>query len=340
MRKRLIFLVLLVCLSTWLWYRLELRPVDAASKKEVGFVIAKGESVNAIAAHLAQAGLIRSPLAMKWYVKMHAVQSTLQAGTYTLRVSQSVPDIITELQAGKVDEISITIPEGYTVADIDALMAAKGFGKSGDITHCARTCDFSTFDFLPTHAFTAGVDLPIGTRLEGYLFPDTYKISTSQYVPKFFLERLLGTFRKKVVTDRSDDIAASGHSLQDIVIMASLIEEETRHDSERPTVAGILWKRLSAPMPLGVDATVRYGVQKPRATALTATDLDADTLYNSRKRSGLPPTPIANAGLSAIDAALHPQASAFWYYLHDADGTIHYAKTNDEHNRNKLKYLR
>ncbi|HRH94062.1 MAG TPA: endolytic transglycosylase MltG, partial [Candidatus Peribacteria bacterium] len=135
------------------------------------------------------------------------------------------------------------------------------------------------------------------------------------------------------------DLSRSGRTLHQAVTMASLVEEESRHEDERPVVAGILWKREEAGTILGVDATVRYIVGKPSA-ALTVTDLDTASPYNTRKVAGLPPGPIANPGVSAIVAALQPQASEYWYYLHGTDGMIHYARTNDEHNANKARYLR
>ncbi len=121
--------------------------------------------------------------------------------------------------------------------------------------------------------------------------------------------------------------------------MASLVEEETRTDDERAIVAGILWKRFDAGTGLGVDATVRYALDKP-SSALTVSDLDTNSDYNTRKFRGLPPGAIASPSLESIKAALHPEASEYWYYLHGTDGQIRYAKTNEEHNENKYKYLR
>jgi UPF0755 protein len=140
------------------------------------------------------------------------------------------------------------------------------------------------------------------------------------------------------VTELSTDIAASGRSLHDVVTMASLVEEESRIDDERPIVAGILWKRLANGVTLGVDATVRYIVNKP-TSAITRADLDIDSPYNTRKLGGLPPGPIANPGLASIRAAIRPEESQYWYYLHGKDGQIRYAETNEGHNANRAKYL-
>ncbi|HVW66180.1 MAG TPA: endolytic transglycosylase MltG, partial [Candidatus Peribacteraceae bacterium] len=249
--------------------------------------------------------------------------------------SMDTPAIIGALKGGKTQQEVITIPEGYTVEDIDALLAKKGLIQPGDLVHCAQTCDFSSFAFLPKDT----ADLaPRGGKVEGYLYPDTYYVETDNFVPKFFIERLLSTFKAKVLDPDAADIKASGRSANDIVTMASLIEKETRNADERPTVSGILWKRLDQHMTLGVDAAVRYVLDRGNQP-ITASDLQVESPYNLRKEQGLPPGPIASPSLSSIEAALHPQASPYFYYLHDSNGNIHYAVTNDEQNANRAKYL-
>jgi UPF0755 protein len=136
----------------------------------------------------------------------------------------------------------------------------------------------------------------------------------------------------------SADFANVTRPMHQVITMASLIEEETKTDAERATVAGILWKRFDAKTGLGVDAAVRYILEKPKGV-LTASDLNVQSDYNLRKYRGLPPGPIANPGLKSIEAALHPKDSEYWYYLHDKQGVIHYAVTNDEQNVNRAKYL-
>lgn len=264
----------------------------------------------------------------------------LRAGTYVLQPSMSTTEILGVLTGGAAGEVSITIPEGFTVADIDALMAEKGFTATGAIVDCAKHCDFPEFSFASESSLDA-FDLTEswGGKLEGYLYPDTYFVGGEGSDPKAFLSRLLSTFDAKVARGLAPDIKASGHSLQVIVTMASLIEKEAANDEERAVISGILWKRLDQGMPLGVDATVRYAVGKPTAP-LTKADLEDPSPYNTRVRKGLPTAPIANPGLASIKAALHPETTPYFYYLHGNDGKIRYAITNDEHNANKAKYLR
>lgn len=338
MFRRALIIIVAVFVVFAVWFSWQLRPVNASDSITESLTIEKGESVASIAQLLKQHGLIRSALAFKIYARYKGAQAKLQAGSFSFSPSQSVANILDSLQSGKTDEISITIPEGYSVAEIDALLVSKGLGQPGDVIHCAFTCDFSAYTFLP--AKNDGTEREgIGSRVEGYLFPETYFISPTHYEPQAILSRMLETFNHRIVETYVADIQASKIPLADIVTMASLIEKESRHDEERAVVSGILWKRLQAPMVLGVDATIRYALQKPTA-ALKTSDLDTVSPYNTRKVAGLPPTPITNPGESAIVAALHPQQSDYWYYLHGSDGAIHYARTNDEHNENKQRYLR
>lgn len=336
MRKlRSLFVVIVVgFLAIIAWYNLSLRAVSAEEAR-VTITIPSGSSTQQIAEMLEEKELIRSASAFKIHAKKSGKAGAMQAGSFILMKNMSTPEIVSTLSSGEVKEASVTIPEGYTVKDIDALLAEKGLMEAGELIDCASSCDFSTFDFLPSGSGLA----PRGGRVEGYLYPDTYFVDTTNFVPKFFIERLLNTFRSRVIEDLAADIAASSRSLHEIVTMASLIEEETRTDDERGIVSGILWKRFDEGMGLGVDATVRYILDKQTA-ALTTADLNHDSPYNLRKFRGLPPGPIASPSLSSIKAALHPEDSPYWYYLHGTDGVIRYAVTNEEHNLNKYEYLR
>ncbi|MBP7114362.1 MAG: endolytic transglycosylase MltG [Candidatus Peribacteraceae bacterium] len=337
MRRFLLILVIGVIMCG-LWFRHALSPVDSTDTKEASFTVQSGQSIGIIAANLKERGLIRSPLVFKWYARLTGVAGKLQAGSFAVSPSASSSEIIAILHSGKTQEFLITVPEGYTVADIDALFAAKGLGEPGDIIACAFTCDFSSFDFLPPTGAQGGEEFKIGSKLEGYLFPETYSVSPTDYVPKFALERMLGTFRKRIVTEYAEDISKSGYTLHEVVTMASLVEEESRHDEERAQVAGILWKRLENAVVLGVDATTRYRLNKMREV-LTKADVEIQSAYNTRRTQGLPPSPIANPSENSVIAALKPTESQYWYYLHDNTGAIRYAVTNDEHNRNRAKYL-
>jgi len=333
--RRLILLLLILGCGTVFWYFNALAPVESTSQERSTIKVETGLSVQQIADLLHERGVIRSPLAFTLYVRLKGETGSAAHRVFVLRPSMAVEQIVEVLQSGKADEAVITIPEGYTVRQIDALMAERGFSATGEILRCAQECDFSSFEFLPS----VGGLAQRGGKVEGYLYPDTYFVAKEDFHPKFFLERLLTTFRKKVVGPYESVIGQSGRSLHEIVTMASLIEEETLTDTERPVVSGILWKRFDDGRGLGVDATVRYILDK-QTDAITQADLNTNSPYNTRKFRGLPPGPIASVGIASFLAALYPQESAYWYYLHGSDGEIHYAVTNEEHNVNRYLFMR
>ena len=316
------------------WYIWALQPVDSGSQARRNVVVSEGESLTEIAAQLHEQKLIRSAQAFLLYMQFQSRANTLQAGNVIMNASMTVPDIVDVLQSGKAEEIAITIPEGYTVFDIDALLAKRGIIKPGELVDCANRCDFSTFNFLPQGNNLADR----GGKVEGYLFPDTYFVLINEFVPKFFLERMLGTFRKRVVNVYSAQLEEKNITLHELTTMASLVEKESKKGDERPIIAGILWKRLNQNMRLDADASVRYIINKP-TSAITRADLQIDSPYNSRKYGDLPPGPIASPGIESIEATLHPVKTNYYYYLHAPSGQAHFAITNYEHNLNKQRYL-
>ncbi len=321
-----------VVLCSILWFFAALRPVDAGSDARVNVTVPAGAGFSAVTDVLDDKDVIRSPFAFTIRARWAGKDRLVRAGAYVLKQSMSADEVLDVLTGGVTGEVSVTIPEGFTVADIDRMMAAKGFTETGAVIACSKTCAFAEFDFLPA---TGGP----GGRAEGYLYPDTYFVGGEGSDPEAFLGRLLATFRSKVVDGLATDIKASGKPLHELVTMASLVEKEAAGDDERATIAGILWKRLDVGMILGVDAAVRYAVGK-RTEPLTSADLDSPSPYNIRAKQGLTPGPIANPGIKSIEAAISPKTTPYFYYLHGTDGVIRYAVTNDEHNANRARYLR
>lgn len=332
--RRITFGLVLLLAAGLVWYRWNLRPVAPADQAGTTLQIPTGASVRRIAELLREKNLIRSRTAFLAYAKIHRVGGTMKAGGFFLRPSLSTPEVVAILRRGYSEASVVTVPEGFTVADIDALLAGQGLTQPGEILACAQSCDFAAFAFLPAEPGLAAR----GGKVEGYLFPDTYFVVRDTMTPKSFLERMLGNFRTRVVEGLASELKQSGRTLHEAVTMSSLIEEETRTNEERPVVAGILWKRHANRIGLQVDAAVRYILEKPKGE-LTREDLDADSPYNLRKFRGLPPGPIASPGLASIQAALRPEDSPYFYYLHGADGMVRYAVTNEEHNENRRKYL-
>lgn len=277
------------------------RPVGTGELQK--FEVAKGESVAKIAQNLKQAGLIRSELYFRYLVKKN--KYVLQAGVYQLGPAAPPAAIAKMLTIGQNEAIRIVIPEGFRREQI-AEVIESNLGSSSK-------------EFLT-----------ITKNEEGKLFPDTY-FWGKEMSPGAIATSMENNYLKKAGEVSLDDL-----------ILASLIERETKNDEEKPIVAGILKKRLEAGWPLELDATIQYikGKHGDWWPNTTLTDRKIKSAYNTYLNLGLPPSPICNPGLSAIAAAQNPTESPYWFYLHEPDGTIHYAESVAEHNENIDKFLR
>ena len=283
-------------------------PVDGT------FHIENNSSLGQITDNLYNQHLIKSEALFKSLVIIFSGQRGIKAGDYLFDSRESVIQVAWRLVHGQEGFVSIktTIPEGFDVQQISGVL---GKNISG----------FSTSTFL-TEA----------KPLEGYLFPDTYFFNRTTS-PDDAVKAMQALFDQKIA-GQSASIAASGHATSSVIIMASILEREATSSADRRIIAGILWKRLDAKMPLQVDAALAYALNKD-GTKLTSADLATTSPYNTYKNLGLPPTPIGNPGISAIKDALVPTTTPYWYYLSDSKGNIHYAKTYDEQLANEVKYL-
>ena len=181
--------------------------------------------------------------------------------------------------------------------------------------------------------------VPKGVDLEGYLFPDTYRVF-NDVSDEEIVKKLLNNFDKKLSPELRQKIARQGKTIHEIITMASIIEKEVSSEADRPIVAGILYKRIKNGMRLEVDSSINYITGKNDPGANYA-DLEIDSPYNTYKNYGLPPGPICNPGLAAIKAAVYPEESAYLFYLNRQDtGETIFSKTFDEHIKNKNKYLK
>jgi UPF0755 protein len=305
-------------------------PVDEESSARVNFNIEKGETGQSISARLAELELVPAEWAFYKYIKDENIAPQLEAGKFVLKKSYTIPEIAEFLTNARKDEVVLTIREGLTIKQVDEYLAEKEILPAGSFIDCAKNCQ-------PEERKSFLDSKPSDQNYEGYLFPDTYFVDPETISPQGLYNRMLTNFENKLDSELRSEIAKRGTSIHQMVIMASLIEKESRKDSEKAIISGILWKRYNESIGLGVDATVRFALDKWTG-ALTLEDLDVDSPYNTRRYRGLPPGPISNFSLSSLSAAIKPESSDYYYYLHGADGQIHYGKTNAEHNENK-KYL-
>jgi UPF0755 protein len=329
MKRFIIPLLLVVFLTTggFYWWNQNIKPVSTTESLQ-SFIIPKGYSASQIGNKLEDQNLIKSSLAFKFYVQVTSKSKKIQAGEYLLSPSYSLFKVVSQLTSGPVEEW-VTVPEGLRREEVVEKYISVLKRNEAD-------AEVFRQEFLT-----------ITTNKEGFLFPDTY-LFPKTVSASIVANKMLSTFDNKISAQMEADISASEYNLDQIIVLASIIERETRKDGERPTVAGILFNRLDIGMGLQVDATVQYALATVDCRVgttcnwwpvLAREDMSINSSYNTYKYAGIPPTPIANPSLSSITAAIYPTDSSYLYYLHDGDGEIHYAKTLEGHNENIRKYL-
>ncbi|MFA5987372.1 MAG: endolytic transglycosylase MltG [Candidatus Paceibacterota bacterium] len=311
-------LVVSICFIALLFLgaRLFFAPPLSGSTTSTRIVeIMPGETTAAVGTRLYNQSFIKSPFLFKVLVRAFSPTRGVIAGRYKIENGTgllSVAKILTSRDLGG-GLVKVTFPEGTNISEMADLLDG-------------RILNFDKKKFED-----------MAKAKEGYLFPDTYFFS-SVASPDNVIAAMEENFENKMESVKND-IVASGHSGEDVLIMASILEEEGKTTESRKVISGILWKRLSAGMALQVDATLGYVLGKGSLN-LTVDDLKMKSPYNTYVKRGLPPSPISNPGMDSIMAAIYPTKSPYVYYLSDKDGNIYYAKTFEEHKQNKAQYLK
>ncbi|MFH1142523.1 MAG: endolytic transglycosylase MltG [Candidatus Uhrbacteria bacterium] len=308
--------ILLATLSAW---ELFLKQPD----QETGLVevtIESGSTLGQVADLLQEKGVIASSWLFEWYARLRGIDRDIVAGTFFLNPEINVLDAIRSVtQPAFAEERQLTFLEGWSLREISLYLIEQGLIESEDELY-AITSDPVSSD-----------------SLEGYLFPDTYRLfadATAQNV----VDKMLENFDQKVTQEMRDEIEDQGRTLEEVITMASILEREARGQEDLGMVADIFWRRYEINMALQSCASVNYVTGKSDP-GISYDDQQIDSLYNTYQYPGLPPGPISNPGLEAINAAIYPTANDYWYFLNDPDGGTHYATTNDEHAANKAMYL-
>ncbi|MFA5128764.1 MAG: endolytic transglycosylase MltG [Patescibacteria group bacterium] len=339
--KKIVFLVILIVLVTFSWFIFVSPSEDTAEKI---FVIEKGEGVNEISQHLKEQNFIKNKFVFETYVWLKKVQSDFKAGEHKLRQNMRVWEIVPVLtSAGETNERDIKILEGWNNTEIANYLEREGVVSKDIFLATADNYEsgIKNYEFLS--------DRPAGATLEGYLFPDTYRIyrefpaeflngeDEGIAVAKHIIKKMLDNFDKKLSADLRAEIAKQKKNIFEILTMASIIEKEARGE-DMAMVADIFWRRIDEGIALQSDATVNYATGKYE-TQPSLDDLKIDSPHNTYKYRGLPAGPIGNPGLEAIRAAIYPKANDYWYFLHAKDGQTIYSINFEEHKENKAKYL-
>jgi len=330
------FLPAIVIAAAVGWFFLSLGPVDGAREELVAVSIPEQSGIRDISGRLSEAGLIRSRLAFEVAVVLAGIGKSLMPGDYEFSRQDSATKIARALSKGPAErEVTLTIQEGWTTRQIAEYVAGRGIGTVEEFIAAASVHD--SRDILPNTQYDFLVGRPERATLEGYLFPDTYRVYADAG-PADVVKKMLDTFGSKLTAELKTQLATSGHSLFEVLTLASIVEREVRTDADRAKVADIFWRRIDIGMPLQSDATVNYVTGKS-ALQPTLQDLETDSPYNTYVIRGLPPGPIGNPSLSSIRAVLAPSANTNLYFLTDESGGVHYAETYDQHLENKRRYL-
>ncbi len=317
MKKILTVIILFVIIAagTLFWWNNGLLAANSNDKTSTIFVIKKGEGVREIANRLKSQNLIRDPIVFFLYTRIEGIDKQIQAGDFKISPSMSAQTVAVNLTHGTLDTW-VTIPEGLRAEEIAQILKDK----------------------LPNYQDSWRAQLDAN---EGYLFPDTYLIPRDADI-NTIISLMRNNFNEKYNSIKHTQTTSL--SEEQTIIIASIIEKEAKFNSDRPLVASVIMNRLELGMALQIDPTVAYalGYQADTKTwwkqNLTLDDLKIDSPYNTYLNTGLPPGPISNPGLPAIQAALNPAKTNYLYYYSDKQGHLHFATTLEGHQANIQKY--
>lgn len=296
------------------------------------FEIAPGQGLRAVAAGLAAEGYVPSALALELYGRHQGYAGRLQAGRYLIPTGTTPVALLERIVSGDAvfDEITVTIPEGWSLDDIESYFEELGLFSRERFQQAAVMQD-------AYRDFRIVSDLEDDTILDGYLWPDTYRIFADS-TPESIVRRMLAAADQRISAGMLAEIERQGRTLHDVLTLASIVQKEAAGVGEMPDVAGVFWNRLEIWMPLESDATVNYvlGTNKLQPTFA---DTAVEHPYNTYENYGLPPGPIGNPGIEAIRAAINPADHEFLFFLHKPTREIVLSRTFGEHLDNKARYL-
>ncbi|MEL1135131.1 endolytic transglycosylase MltG [Desulfitobacterium sp. THU1] len=330
--SRLFILLILIGVGIAAWWNWANQPYsqEGSEPAAVQLMITPGMTAAQIAQDLEQEQLIRHALTFRLLASLQNADAKLLAGEYQVSADMTPQALLDKLLEGPVvHTVKVTIPEGYTTAQIIDTLVSKGLGTKEEYKKVIENEPFE-YSFL--------ADIPTGgARLDGFLFPDTYFFDPEAR-PKDNINRMLKRFEQEVTPEVMTKLAEMNLSIQDWVNLASIVEKEAGKDADRPIIAGIFLNRLEIDMALQSCATIQYvlGTQK---YVLSLEDIQIESPYNTYKYPGLPPSPIASPGHASLDAVLNSTESEYLYFLATPSGETIYAKTHQEHLQNQAKYM-
>ena len=291
-----------------------------AKEKQIQVKIRDGISTAEIADRLAEKGVIKSPFKFRIIARLRGYDDKLRPGSYTFTAGMEDDEVFAKLLTGEKRLVKFTIPEGFGVKEIAERLNNLDLVDKAEFLKAAE--NFTPYDYMRKrqNVFYAA---------EGFLFPDTYAVESDMEIDEI-LKLMTGTFDERLTKKMRTQAEKMGLSIYELITLASLVEREVRFPEDRPIVAQVLLKRLKLNMPLQTDATLQYLMDTPKED-VSIEDTQIDSPYNTYQHVGLPPGPIANPGMAAIEAVLHPAETDYLYFVADRRGHNHYAYTYEEH---------
>lgn len=319
----LILLAILLATAGWLSYAIDgdrSRPVTAAQ-----VVIDRGSTFGEIARELVAAGVVGNVTTFRILARSRGQEAAVRAGEYRFVAHLTQSEVLHALVTGGAQVAAwVTIPEGFTAAQIARRLQKEGIGAAGPFLR-----DFTQQSIVIDGTATKG--------LEGFLFPSTYLMPLGAS-PQQVVAPMIAEFFKELPADARERARALRVTIPQAVTVASLVEREAKTETDRPRIAEVIYNRLRIGMPLQVDATIEYALPAHKSQ-LSYADLKIDSPYNTYAHPGLPPTPIANPGLPSLEAALHPSNGDDLYYVYCGSGRHSFAKTLAQHQANVARCL-
>lgn len=319
-----------IALLGWVGWRGMTSSVEAQGKqpdknKQVPFIVKPGTSGNQIGAELAQSDLIKSTNGWKIWTKLKQTTDSsggFKAGTYLVSPEESLDDIASKIWDGKIMLINFTIPEGWSTKQMAKHFESLGYFEASEFENAVTQIPYEKYPWLPQ-------DLPI---LEGFLYPDTYKVSSDlANNPQAIVNTMLDRFEKIALPVYEK--AQTDMSLLEWASLASIVEKEAVIGDERRLIAGVFTARLEQGMRLESDPTVEYGldIRQTADRPLTYAQVATPSPYNTYRNPGLTPTPIASPGIESLKATLNPEGTDYLFFVARYDGTHVFSETLSEH---------
>lgn len=310
--------------TSW-WNSITAPPATEPNAKSIQIQIKSGTSAQAVGQELETKGAIKSQLAWKLWTSWQAKQGkgSPQIGTYEVSPNQPLPAVAAQILEGKVVQSGFTIREGWNIKQMGEYFEKQGLFKAADFVAATKEIPKDKFPWLPD-------GIP---HLEGFLFPETYKVPAETITPKGVVTQMLKQFEQIALPEYQKAAATQKLTLLQWVSLSSVVEKEAVMPIERPKIAGVFTTRLAKNMRLESDPTVEYGlgIKQTADRPLTFKEVQRPNPYNTYMNAGIPPGPIASPGIGSLKAVLNPDSTDLLFFVAKYDGTHVFSKTLSEH---------